>query len=67
MSYSEDAKEHVSHIDWDAMTIDEQREVANWVKWVSEYDRNTERTGVSVPAVCATDLGINLDGELKYA
>jgi hypothetical protein len=46
------------------MTVEEQCKVSNWIKWISEYDHNTERTGVSVNASLATDLGINLDGEL---
>lgn len=64
MLLSVDAQEHESQIDWDSMTIEEQRQVTNWIKWISEYDHNTERTGVSVNASLATDLGIDLDGEL---
>ena len=64
MLLSADAQEHTESIDWDSMTPNEQSKVINWIKWISEYDHNTERTGVSVLATVATDLGIDLDGEL---
>lgn len=59
MYYSEDARLHLQY-----MTEEQQLEYRPWIEWITKHDGETESTGVSVSSICATDLGIDLDGEL---
>lgn len=64
MRLSTDAEEHAACIPWADLPIIEQVNLAGWISIINDHDRHVESESRSVIAQCATDLNINLDGDL---